>query len=722
MHRSVFIPILLLTMPIAQMRPATGDAPATASTATPAWETWERAQAERHGAVAATDAGQLAGDPDDASIGITPDHAGPVAVQRVKELGAGAIRNGVTRNYAEHDPALEPWIRAGIPVHPVISPRWECPRGRYDIGKNDMSEWYANWQSWCHDIFTHYKGRVFYYILDNEPDLAGDKAAVYTPAQAVEFTRIAYLEAKTIDPRIRIESPPTNSPETGYLRRMIQLGVGNYCDAIGVHVYGSEINDGRFDKPWKWMQQYGVYKPIAASEAGVAVTWGRGPDGKRDPQIWRRNWEQLYYTQIKRFGISSTLLFSLYGTYDGDFSYVNPQNDAPVQPIFNEVRYGHRRRPFANGGFEQPNVFQREWVIVYGADADGAPDSATFVRGDASGAHSGSGYLKLDTAGSAVPVTVRRVAANLKPGYVYTLSGWASVQGTGAATLAAQGFDLTAGNREAAATTKATSKWQKLSARFMPTATWAVVALSAQSPDGTGSLVKWDDIVLSAPSLPSKPSAPENVGVFPTDRLVTLRWTPAGNAAAYNVYRASRRDGPYLLAHAGVVGTPFTDWGVANGQVYYYRIAAVNGAGEGPRSTAVAATPNPAAAVSAEALALPDLVVTGIALTPPNPAAGDRVSAQATIKNVGKAATLGEVPSTVTISIDGVLIGWSDDHTAEVAPGESVTLRLNGGGNAGHTWTAVSGKHTLTAVADDINRIDESNKENNTLEKTFSVP
>ena len=115
------------------------------------------------------------------------------------------------------------------------------------------------------------------------------------------------------------------------------------------------------------MQQSAVYKPISASEAGVAVIWGRGPNGKRDPQIWRRNWQQLYYSQLKRYGLASTILFSLYGTYDGDFSYVSPKDDTPVEPIFNELEYGNRRRVFANGGFEQPNAFQREWVILYDA-------------------------------------------------------------------------------------------------------------------------------------------------------------------------------------------------------------------------------------------------------------------------------------------------------------------------------------------------------------------
>ncbi|MGI4787966.1 MAG: CARDB domain-containing protein [Janthinobacterium lividum] len=684
----------------------------------PRGDTWEQAQAAQHGAVVPADTGLPAGEPDSGALGITPDQANDRAVPRVRELNMGAVREGVTRNYADHDPALERWFKAGVPVHPVISPRWECPRGTYDISKNEMSEWYRNWQGWCHDIFTHYKGRIFYYILDNEPDLAGDKSAVYTPAQAVEFTRIAYLEAKTIDPRIQIESPPTNSPETDYLQRMIQLGVGNYCDVIGMHIYGSQINDPRFSKPWRWMQKYGVYKPLSASEAGVAVTWGRGADGKRDPQVWRRNWQQLYYSQLKRFGISSTLLFSLYGTYDGDFSYVNPADDTPVEPIFEEVKYGNRRRVFANGGFEQPNAFQREWVILYDADADAAPAGVKFVHGDAGNAHSGSSYLALDTQGAVAPLMVQRTAADLKPGFTYTLSGWAETQGGAGATLSALGFDRTAGAREETASTPSATGWQKLTVRFIPTATWAVVRLTGTG----GSRVKWDDVTLTGPTTPPRPTVPRDVTVFPTDRLVTLHWQPVANASAYNLYRADKRLGPYVLVHAGIVGDPFTDWGVANGHLYFYRLSAVNGAGEGSLSAPLAVTPAPASAVSMASIPLPDLTVSAITLAPAHPSAGDPVTIHATVSNIGAGPTPEGIVSSVTIRVDGTLIGWSDTHTPSILPGQSVILSLNGGGSTAHQWTASSGRHVIRAEVDDINRMEESNKSNNVLEEVLTVP
>ena len=167
LYRRFWMTIVCLSLLGSALRQLRAD-PTPTPTAGPAanadWLFWERTQADRHGAIVEPDTGRPDGQPDSAELAITPDQDGPKAIRRVQELKMGAIRNGVTRNFAEHDAVLNAWIDVGIPVHPVISPRWECPRGTYNIAKDQMSEWYTNWESWCHDIFTHYRGRIFYYI------------------------------------------------------------------------------------------------------------------------------------------------------------------------------------------------------------------------------------------------------------------------------------------------------------------------------------------------------------------------------------------------------------------------------------------------------------------------------------------------------------------------------------------------------------------------------
>ena len=93
-------------------------------------------------------------------------------------------------------------------------------------------------------VAAHYAGRVAYYIIDNEPDLAE-----VPPATAVEMTCAAHEEIKAVDPSIRIESPPTASAGARYLDSMIELGVTRCADVLGVHSYGAQLDEGH---SWAW--------------------------------------------------------------------------------------------------------------------------------------------------------------------------------------------------------------------------------------------------------------------------------------------------------------------------------------------------------------------------------------------------------------------------------------------------------------------------------------
>ncbi|MCC7564691.1 MAG: hypothetical protein KO206_00210, partial [Methanomicrobiaceae archaeon] len=119
----------------------------------------------------------------------------------------------------------------------------------------------------------------------------------------------------------------------------------------------------------------------------------------------------------------------------------------------------------------------------------------------------------------------------------------------------------------------------------------------------------------------------------------------------------------------------------------------------------------------------PDLVVTEISWLPEGPEAGDEIAMQATIMNQGTGLTPDSVVHGVLFTTDsaGMSQGvWSDNHTAPIAPGESVTVTANGG-SQGSTWTAVEGTHTITARVDDQNRIAESDEDNNLLTGAMTV-
>jgi hypothetical protein len=91
------------------------------------------------------------------------------------------------------------------------------------------------------------------------------------------------------------------------------------------------------------------------------------------------------------------------------------------------------------------------------------------------------------------------------------------------------------------------------------------------------------------------PSEPQKPQADPGNGLIYLTWNPPisdGNSPItnYRIYRGTSPGGEAFLLEIGNV-TMHTDNGLTNGQIYYYKISAVNGIGEGPLSNETYATP-----------------------------------------------------------------------------------------------------------------------------------
>ncbi|MCC6457384.1 MAG: PD40 domain-containing protein [Caldilineaceae bacterium] len=137
---------------------------------------------------------------------------------------------------------------------------------------------------------------------------------------------------------------------------------------------------------------------------------------------------------------------------------------------------------------------------------------------------------------------------------------------------------------------------------------WAPALALGGTGENTRAYVAWEDdrnsdnemwsVSLTLDGLP--PTIPANVKITPAERALRVTWDESADASgidAYRVYRATSADGPYTELTARTVVMPqFVDVEL-DGTTYFYRVAAVDNAGN---------TGLPSAAVSGAALAAGD--------------------------------------------------------------------------------------------------------------------
>jgi hypothetical protein len=117
----------------------------------------------------------------------------------------------------------------------------------------------------------------------------------------------------------------------------------------------------------------------------------------------------------------------------------------------------------------------------------------------------------------------------------------------------------------------------------------------------------------------------------------------------------------------------------------------------------------------------PDLVITKILTDPASPVGGDNVIFKAVVKNQGSGPSPDGVIHGVKFEIGGYA-SWSDSYAKSIPSGGTVTLTANGGTTGSNKWKAASGKHSIQAWVDDIDRIPmEVSEENNTRSEEITV-
>ena len=402
------------------------------------------------------------------------------------------------------DAMVNNYVAAGIDAHISVNMRGS------GINVADYPTWLANYKQRCVEIMTAYKGKLHYYIVGNEPDKQDPFTGKLTPQQAVDFTRMAYEASRQVDPSggIKVESAPLSSqnPINNYFAKMLAAGLTDCCDYIGIHVYSSQIKDGRLDIPWKLMQaQGGTQKPIAASEVGTSSGWAPKGYTPEQQEQWKADFVDQAYVQLRRYGMANVILFESSSTskWPDTFSLLRDgtaeRNLLPT--TYSAVKSHAKPSGLQNAGFETANDYRRQWV-VYDDPSDGTWDTSAY-NFQAPGGHSGASAMQIDTSGNGKGAWIVRQVVEVTPGQAVTISAWAYANNPSGGTLKALGYDQIAGNAETVGTTEVNGKWKQLSVTVTPTNPWVVVELSATAKDAAaGSYVKFDDVAITTVGRP----------------------------------------------------------------------------------------------------------------------------------------------------------------------------------------------------------------------------
>lgn len=94
------------------------------------------------------------------------------------------------------------------------------------------------WNRYVKNVVQHYKGKVFFYEVMNEPNLM-----FYDASHYMTYLKAAYELIQDIDPKAKTVglcvTGDFGGNVAGFLERCLELGAKNYCDIISFHPYNA---------------------------------------------------------------------------------------------------------------------------------------------------------------------------------------------------------------------------------------------------------------------------------------------------------------------------------------------------------------------------------------------------------------------------------------------------------------------------------------------------
>lgn len=157
----------------------------------------------------------------------------------------------------------------------ALTPQWASQRpnetSAYTPGAAAPPVNIQDWIDYVAAVTARYKGRVAYYEMWNEMNVAATWTG--TPAQIVSLQEAAYKTIKSVDPNAKfISANLTCSNGLPLLKQLLDLGYANSADIIGYHFYVTpsqpEAIAPLYSEVSSLLSQHGVNKPIWNTETG----------------------------------------------------------------------------------------------------------------------------------------------------------------------------------------------------------------------------------------------------------------------------------------------------------------------------------------------------------------------------------------------------------------------------------------------------------------------
>ncbi len=250
------------------------------------------------------------------------------------------------------------------------TPAWANPAGGTPGGHPANYQDYADFLK---AFVQHYKGKVQYITVWNEPNLEREwePTKKVNPAQYVEMLKVAYKAVKDTDPSVKVMAAPlaitleqsVNLDELSYLDQMYKAGAKDFFDIMPANAYGLEyapdaapdpkilnyrrvellhdvmVKNGDANKA-VWFNEYG-WNASPASIPNDRLTWGRVTEQQQ------ADWTVQGIDYAKKNWPWSGVIFVWFFRQVGDipdtaseqyFQLVN--KDFVAKPVYNSLKQG----------------------------------------------------------------------------------------------------------------------------------------------------------------------------------------------------------------------------------------------------------------------------------------------------------------------------------------------------------------------------------------------